>query len=575
MSPLSVLFASTGLWALTHLWLLPISRQRWNRADLRRKIARAGALAAIKKLRDLAFVTAVGVSAVLLLVWSCGIVAGSSLDVPKTVIEKVAAAHYWLKNWADTHADILTVIGLIGAALTLYFSARHAKKRLTASWLAKAAKVRERLANDGSLIEDAGQDPHLLPVVRRLEHLSALLAQPQDQGEAGLTEYEKAATERDVSSLLWIFAVEIARKEIDLETALATPSREETTAETPTGWRRWTRFFASERLRKDLGLLQKPASYAVTALLVVSLIGWSSEPLANSLQLVVNNLRVNLLAEEARRDLETALSKQQSEEPPSEPTEADAEQVARQLAQTATRGLLRSAVIDRITDRARDRLGESEFVRAAIAEQHAGLPNDPDNVSRVRKETGQAIARRADDTDAVIARISDRIQDVLQPRVERLKEERPGAFAKLAAALEARYAGPPSPLDAQSQIISRILDGAFGAVDAHPSTELGRQAQKMMNEFGKEATQTWAEAYAKRYLTDLLIGEARADVLAGGFKFETSGETRRFVGPMVMSLLLDRLPAASLRPRRHRRAGRVPPPGQRHRPRRPTSRRAR
>lgn len=529
MSPLNILFVSAGLWALTHLWILPLSKQRWKRADLRQKIARASALVALKKIRDLSVITTIVVSSVLIFVWVCGVIGSNSVNLSRNLIDKVAAAHTLLKNWTDAYANIIIFVGLLGAALTLYLSARQAKKRLTAIWFARATEVRERLVNDSTLIGEAGRDPDLLPIVQRLAQATSLLSQHQDGGEATLSEHERGIIEQDISSLLWMLSVEIARKEIDVETSLATPSAEEAAVKTSRR-QRWARFFASKRLREDLGLLQKPASYAVSALFIVSLIGWSAEPLADSLQLVVNNLRVNLLAEEAQRDLESALSK--DEEVVSETTDADTGQVAQQIAQATVRGLLRSGVIDRI-DRTRGPLDQSELVRARIAEQHVGLPDGMDSVSRVRKETGQAIARGANDnTESMIAHISDRLQEVVEPSVQRLQKEQPGAFARLAVTLKARYAGSPSPLDAQSQIISRVLDQAFGAVDAHSSTELARQAQKILKEFGKEATQTWAKAYAERYLADLLLGEARADVLAAGFRFETSDETKRFVAAL-------------------------------------------
>lgn len=527
MSPLSILFVSAGLWALTHLWILPLSKQRWQRADLRQKIARASALVALKKIRDLSVITAIVVSSVLIFVWTCGVVGSSSINFPRNLIDKVAVAHALLKNWTDTYANIIIFVGLMGAAFTLYLSARQAKKRLTAIWFARATEVRERLVNDSTLIGEAGRDPDLLPIVQRLAQATSLLSRRQEGGVT-LSEHEQGIIEQDISSLLWMLSVEIARKEINVENVLSTPSAEEVAVKTSRR-QRWARFFASKRLREDLGLLQKPASYAVSALFVVSLVGWSAEPLADSLQLVVNNLRVNLLAEEAQRDLESALSK--DEEVVSEATHTDTGQVAQQIAQATVRGLLRSGVIDRI-DRTRGPLDQSELVRARIAEQHVGLPDGMDSVSRVRKETGQAIAHGANDTESLIAHISERLQDVVEPSVQRLQKEQPGAFERLAVTLKARYAGSPSPLDAQSQIISRVLDEAFGAVDAHPSTELARQAQKILKEFGKEATQTWAKAYAERYLTDLLLGEARADVLAAGFRFETSDEMKRFVAAL-------------------------------------------
>jgi Zn-dependent protease len=98
MSPVAVWFILVGLWALCHFWLLPVSRDRWKTLDMRGKLARAGALVVLEKIRDLAAVAAMMISAVIALVLLSGLLSSTSSVFPQAVIHAAASIHAGLKS---------------------------------------------------------------------------------------------------------------------------------------------------------------------------------------------------------------------------------------------------------------------------------------------------------------------------------------------------------------------------------------------------------------------------------------------------------------------------------------------
>lgn len=534
MEPVNLWFILVGFWGLTHLWLVPLSKDRWKTADLRQKIARAGTLVMLEKVRELSAIGVLTVGLVILLVWIAGALSIVSFAAPKVLIEGIASVYHVTKAWAELYAGALGIMGLIGAAVTLFLCARHARQRITETWLAKANEVHTRLQHNPSEIGEAQEQPELRPIAQRLEQLIGLLAEhDHDDSESSLTTEDLEALKAEISSAMSMLAIEIARRELKFDTAIATPTDEEKRAPT-TLRQRWMHVLISDSFVKDLGLMKKPLSYLITALLLVSLIGWTAEPLANSLQLAVNNLRVNVLAHDATRELDTVLS----QTPPPAPEAPDfttpnavtVQTASRLLARAVARDMVRSGIMDHLAQSRRAALSEVEFVRASIVERHIDLPDHADTTVRVRKEVADAIARNQHDT-AAMTRLMEHIERDLHPHVDRLHNERPRLFAQIAAKLEARYAAPLSPLDAQGKIIARVLDEAFGGINVRSTNELSKQGQKLLKEFGKEAVKTWANAFSKNYVADLIIETTRSGVLArasGGFGFEVSTEASQF-----------------------------------------------
>jgi hypothetical protein len=490
----------------------------------------------LEKMRDLAAIGAVALAVVVLLVWIAGALAGGSFGVPKALIEALASMYTITRAWAEQYATALGVVGLMGGVVTLFMASRHARRRISEAWIAKATEVRARLTASPAEISAAAEDQELQPAVERLTHLVNLLSQHDNApAEATLTGDQLDQIRNEISDVLSILAIEMARKELKFDAIIATPTAEEQIA-SATVRQRLARVLASERFCKDLGLIKKPLSYVAMGLLFVSLIGWTAEPMANSLQLAVNNLRVNVLLNEADRNLDAALSaakkaRVESPQPDTIPPNAVALQTTtRMLAQAAGRELVRSRIIDQLANVERTALSEAEFVRASIAEQRIDVPAHADPVTRVRGEVAESIAKDAHDT-AGMARIQQHLERELRPHAERLQRESPNLFARMGANLEARYGAPMSPLDAQGNLIARMVDEALGGIDIHPSTELSKQGQKLVKEFGKEAIKTWVDTVARNYAADSIIDAARGGVLTqarADFRFESSSEARQF-----------------------------------------------
>lgn len=536
MQPINIWIVLACVWCLTNLWLFPLSKDRWKDGDLRQKITRAGTLAVLEKVRDLAAIGVVTVTLVLLSVWIASTLAIVSFTVPKALIAAAASVYGIAKAWADGYAGVLGFWGLVGAAITLYLTASHARKRITDAWLVNANQVYSRLRENPPEISQAKQDAELLPLVEQIEELLIFLSQhDQFDQESSISTEQMEEIQKELSSRLWMLAVEIARKEFKFDTAISTPSDEETGI--PYSWKqKLMRALTSERFCKDLGLIKKPLSYLVTALLLISLIGWTAEPLANSLQLAVNNLRINVLDQDAKRELDAALTHISPTAPEGEksddyqPNSSTAQATTRLLAREVTRDILHSGLLDGTSEKEQRILSKSEFVRASILNQQIDLPDDADAVSRIRKEVAEDVLHHADDSVEVL-HLQEHIERELHPHVERLQKDNPSLFAKLSSKLEARYIVPMSPLDAQEKLVARVLDEVLDGIDVHPANELGKQSQKLVHEFGDEAVKTWVNAHTKNFVKDLITDTARSGVL-NGFRFETSNETEQFINSL-------------------------------------------
>lgn len=541
MQPLALWTALAALWALTHFWLLPLATDRWKAVGLRQKMARAGALVVVEKLRDLAAVAATAVAAVIVCVWLAGVFSAVSFEAPKAMIDSMASVYQLAKTVSESYSEALIWFGALAGAVCLYLTARDARQRVSQMWVAKAQEVRARLIADPAEFDVLRTDAELAPLLARLDEITAeLMAMDTADGaadapvdapaDAPATSPARAAAQQHLAAVLWALSVEIASREFDVDAAIATPT--EATAARP-WWRRAAAMIVSERFAKDIGLIKKPLSYAATALLVLTLVGWSAEPLADSLQLAVNNLRINAVAQDAQRDFDKALSQQSAADEVApdraSPNAAAVQATTQALARAVTSAMLRTRLIDRLAVAERSAISEAEFVRAAVSQQQMPTPLDDTPVARVRQETAGDLSHAA--ASGEVERIEKRVAEELAPGVDRLRREHSGRFAKLAASLEGRYTAPIKPLDAQGKLLATMLEEALGGVDVKPSTEVGKQAQKLVREFGKEALKTWSQSYARRYVADMLMDAARPHVMYRGteaFAFETSDSARQF-----------------------------------------------
>jgi hypothetical protein len=546
MKPGSVWLCLLCTWALCNFWLLPLAKNRWNAVNLRTKLARTGSLVVLEKVRDLTAIGTLVITLVILLTWLASLLSATSIGLPQAVIAATASLYDGTKSAGEKYGSALGVIGLLGAVIALYLAARHARQKVSQAWVAKAEEMHTLLREDPSTLAAARTDPDLQPLVGRLDELIGVLVAHDSGEESKVRSNEQIQEIREqIARVLSMLAIEMAQKELKFDELIDKASSDGPQA---TGlWARLSRAMASERFGKDLGFVKKPLSYVTTGLLVVSLLGWSAEPLANSLQLAVNNLRVNVLDKQAERELSEAISKapERKPEPPGDAaseSSANASAVAH-TAQTAARLVARAAVNEMSRDGALDRAAqvqrtvssEAEFVRNAINEQHIDAALSSDTVGKVRQEVSELVAKNAQDGSAAASKAQEAIERELAPNLERFKNEHPSRFQLWAHALEQRYATPMGAVDAQGKLLAQMLDEAFSAVDAKPTTELGKQAQRLVKDFGKDSVKTWAQSWAKTWVTDSIIEGVKPELHARvrDFAFEASTDTRRFVDDLV------------------------------------------
>jgi hypothetical protein len=300
---------------------------------------------------------------------------------------------------------------------------------------------------------------------------------------------------------------------------------------------RQARMLSSEQSGEDQGRVREPLPYVAIALLILSLIGWCAEPLARNMQLMVNNLRMNAADQQAQRDMEEALSAMPPlKNPDADPVDPD---TAGPAVQAATRLFVRAALSDMTRSTALEQWvqvtgsnrSESEFVRAALTGQRIDVSASADSATKVRREVVATLGDAIEDK-AGIVKAQQQIGQAIAPSVARLEQQNPKLFAKLTAVLEQRYDTPPAPLDAQEKLIAHVLDQAFGPVVAIPTTELGRQAQALVKDLGRNAVRTWTHTWAKHWVTEALLSSARPAVLAVAARqasFEATDDARKLV----------------------------------------------
>lgn len=532
----AMLFILGAVWAVLHLWLTPLVRASWEARNLGEKMGRAGLLVALERAGTLAGVGAVTLLSVAVIVTIIGLFGGIDAVWPKKMIDWLASVHGAVAAFAEGFGSVFGTLGLVGAAIALWLAARNARRRVAEVWRDRTLAEHAALLADPSQLNMARLDPGLLPVVQHIDAVIAELVEIESSGSP--EEARKAELETQLQNALVQLAIEKARNTVDFPAAAGDVSLDSDIKATG-AWSRLMTAVSSKRFSEDLGLLSKPLSRVTTGLLFVTLLGWSSLPLANSLQLTVNNMQVSLTAEEANRALERALS--QADLAKADETEtlavckADTSSICNVSVQNASR--LLSRAIHRELSRApllaqsahipRAASSEMEVARALIAEQHYGGQSE-DAAELLRNEVSKAPPDLPDGRTPTARHIEARVT----PIVERLKTEQPRRFAEMVAALEARYSTPMGPLDAQAKLTGELFDQVFGAADAMPKGQLGIQAQKLVKEFGKEAVEKWVDANLKSFVADALAGGARPYVHRS-VAFKASQSSQAFIASLA------------------------------------------
>ena len=522
MSALSLLAISASLWALTHFWFVPLIQKGWEGTDLRKKMAKAGLLAATEKFRDLAAVASITLIAVLLLVFVAGLFAESDKPLAQNMIAAISQLGTSMAFVAKTYAALMIWIGIAGAALALFLVARSARSKVVAAWTDRVGAVQERLSSNPNEIFKYSDDPELGEVVGR----TAMLLQSLEEAPADSAEEQQLVLE--VQQIMVLLAVEIARKELDVEEVLAAPANPESDDKAPL----LIRAFASKSLAQDLELANRPLSMVATALLIVSLLGWSAEPLANSLRLAINNLEVNSLQSNVQRELDAAIESPEIEDEVDDEefslssSEVRIARATSQVARVALQQMAQSGLLERSAGTQLIRGARSEFVRAAILRQEINSPAS--RAQELRAATVEVVNADAPEPRALLRQIESEIR----PTIERVEQKDARLLTQLHRRLEQRYGTPMRPIDAQGNLISRIVGQSFTPATSGLQNELAKQGGDIAKEIGEKAVSTWAKTRANGVITETLVGQARAEVVANlqnSFQVKLQPETEALV----------------------------------------------
>lgn len=538
MTPIGLwtLFACT--WALLHWWLLPAVQAHWQAGTLRTKMLRSGILVTLEKLRDLAAVGATALALLMLLILLSNWLSHTDASLPKILIDVIASLFESTKAFGTGYGALVGWIGLIGAGVVLYTGAKHARQQVVQAWQEQAGKELTAIVEDPALIEAAMANPDQRPIAQHIQAtLAALQALPAEGEASAEQELERETLRETLHDGLQALAVEVANQKVDFAEVIgkaAAPAQEP--PRTP--WQRLARAVSSKQFGKDMGLVRKPLGWVVTGLLLFSLTGWAADPLADSLRLTVNNLRINLANESVEKDLGAALSHDSVDDdaevdedshsvPNSQQVRAAAEG-ARLVARAVAREMLDPTVMSRIMGGNRSPEATADFVRAAVLSEDMPAPAELQDASPAQRVRAEAKAATIDAEASAMRRVEAHMAAQIEGPLETLQRQHPRRFDALMSRIAARYSVPASTLDAQSKIMARVLDEALGADLFKPSGEMGKQAQALVKDFGKDAIKTWADSAVKRFLVDTITSTARPDVLRG-IALESTERSREFI----------------------------------------------
>ncbi|MBI3715666.1 MAG: hypothetical protein HY255_06700, partial [Betaproteobacteria bacterium] len=177
MEPLSLATIFLCVWVLINYWLLPFTRDRWTAADLRKKLLRAGTLVTLESVRDISAIGLVTLAGIVLLVWIASAFSGVSFAAPAAIVDSLASLYGVVKIIGEEYASMLGLLGLFGAIVVLYSTAKHARNRITNIWSEKTNEVLARVIANPSELGNYATNPELKALAERCTQLMHLLDQ--------------------------------------------------------------------------------------------------------------------------------------------------------------------------------------------------------------------------------------------------------------------------------------------------------------------------------------------------------------------------------------------------------------
>ncbi|MEG8016230.1 hypothetical protein [Sphingomonas sp. 22R3R2A-7] len=551
MQPFAIAVALGFVWTLNHFWLLPRVKADWVARDLRGKMSRAGVLTVLEKVGELAGIGALALLGLLLLIAAASLLADADAAWPRAFVNALGLLHTLTKTIATGYGTAIGWIGFLGAAGALWISARRARRRVVDVWMAKASEEQAAILDDPSRLDEARADPELEPLVEQIDlTIQELHATETQEHDAG----SRQRLQGVLNELLSALSVERSRKNMDFAETIDAASADDDPA--PNGWRRIVNIVSSKKFAEDIGLARKPLNRLVTALLFVSLIGWSAAPLANSLRPTVNNLRIQLAADEAQERLNEVMSRPA---PPAQPDEDDDDEekdsndanvpagsvraASRLVARAFAQEMARAPILDDAAGLPRRSTPDNEIVRGLLAE-HSLAPADSldDAASNLRREVALSASQPGVETGGAAVR---HVEEQIAPIVERLQTEQPQRFRELLMRIEARYQDRIPTADARSKLTERMLDEVFTRIEVKSADQLGTQAQKLTKDFGKKALQTWADATVRSMMAHFVSGSAQPFVHRA-LALEASAGTRDLVASLQSRAGQNWMPAPNV-----------------------------
>jgi len=167
-------------WVAAKFWFFPIVSESWRSGDMAHKLARAGSLVVIEKLKDLAAVGTLTLTAVTAFVGLMGAYATDNSAFSQSVISNLDSLRAFLGSWGKDYATATAIIGLMGAALALFLAARYAKSRVAEVWEGTANKIHAELLEDEQRLIKARDNSEFTELVDHIGELNQILVTGND-----------------------------------------------------------------------------------------------------------------------------------------------------------------------------------------------------------------------------------------------------------------------------------------------------------------------------------------------------------------------------------------------------------
>ena len=487
-----------SLYVLLNFIALPELKRRWVAARSLAKISKAGLLAGLTTLRNIALVASITYSLFALLVLILGGVNGD-VRLLSWVIARAASLHDQL---GAVKAVVEAWLFVIPVALLVYLAWRRMRQDLRDRFEDRVLEELDRLnrerAADPAAWASTATPAHIEEIDREIAELSA--------GLSGTDKRDRDGRARAARTLALLRA---RRRTAEYEARVNLDPLHEALDDPPqTGWRRWRGFFLSRGFLADTKRSTKILSRAALAALALALIGVGTEAgLADEISdriASLDDLRIERTKEHAPR----GFAPEAADQPALTGDDARAvqhlsQQFSRALANNRHwRGIRPALVLDREL--------ELQLARRAVLNQTV-LPA-PDGTTTKRAASAISDLPRAeqqvvDDLAGAASRGDTKLGERIAQRqgrgIVRWFGSQWGETRKAILDHAALYRQPAGPADVQSALLDRVLSAIVDEAIPDAGGELGKQARGALSSASKAALNEGVELQLRAVLADL------------------------------------------------------------------------